>query len=54
MGDLVSSGLAQHQVNLTDRRQTADDVEGVIVHISNRLDKAGATLSQVRCSCPVS
>lgn len=28
-------------------RRIADDAEGAIVHIAKRLDKAGATLSQV-------
>ena len=50
MGGLVSriSWAMPSEANV---RRTADDAESSIVQIANRLDKAGATLSQVRQPC---
>ena len=45
------SYLSRCQAKPTDARRIADDAEGAIVQIARRLDKAGATLSQVRPLC---
>ena len=42
------SYLIQYQAKFADTRRIADDAESAIVHIAQRLDGAGATLSQVR------
>ena len=45
----ISAGIKR-----SSHRRTADDAESAIVQIANRLDRAGATLSQVRPLCPSS
>lgn len=44
--------LGQPQARLTDVRRAADDAESAIVQIAQRLNRAGATLSQVCYLCP--
>jgi hypothetical protein len=46
MGNLVSHP-SQWQAKLTHVWRTGDDLEVPIVKIANKLNKAGATLSQV-------